>query len=50
MKEDTGMNTCEMQEFKQALLKAERLELLQILCDAENLQEAIAAIKQRLKA
>lgn len=45
-----GMNAQELQELKAALLKAERLEMLAILRDAESLQEAVAALEQRLKA
>lgn len=41
------MNANELQELKAALLKAERLEILEILRDAENLEEAIKAIEQR---
>ena len=44
-----GMNAQELQELKAALLKAERLEMLAILQDAEGKQEAIAALEQRLK-
>ncbi len=45
-----GMNAQELQELKAALLKAERMEMLAILRDAGDLQEAIAALEQRLKA
>ncbi len=45
-----GMNANELQELKAALLKAERLEMLAILRDAESLQEAVTAIEQRLMA
>ena len=45
-----GMNANELQELKAALLKAERLEVLAILRDAESLQEAVTTIEQRLKA
>ncbi len=44
------MNAQELQELKAALLKAERMEMLAILRDAEDKQEAIAALEQRLKA
>lgn len=47
---EKGMNFAELQELKAAILKSERLELLAILRDAETLEEAIAAIEQRLKA
>jgi hypothetical protein len=42
-----GMNAVELQEFKASLLKAERLEILEILREAENLDAAIEAIRQR---
>ena len=45
-----GMNATELQEYKSTLLKAERLELLLILRDAETLDDAIKAITQRIKA
>lgn len=45
-----GLNAQELQELKAALLKAERMEMLAILRDAGDLQEAIAALEQRLKA
>ena len=45
-----GMNANELQELKETLLKAERLELLAIAKDAESLQEVIQALEQRLKA
>lgn len=48
--QDKGMNVQELQELKAALLKAERLEMLAILRDAESLQEAVQALEQRLKA
>ena len=47
---DKGMNATELQEYKSALLKAERLELLLILKDADTLEDAIKAIEQRVKA
>lgn len=47
---EKGMNVSELQELKAALLKAERMEILAILRDAENKEEAIAALEQRLKA
>lgn len=49
MQEDKGMNANELQEFKAALLNAERLEILAILRDAETLEEAQALIEQRRK-
>ena len=42
-----GMNLCELQEYKAAILNAERLEVLEILRRAKDLQEAIAAIEHR---
>jgi len=45
-----GMNTLELKELKAALLKAERLDLLVLLMSAKNVEEAVEAIKQRLKA
>lgn len=45
-----SMTANELQELKAALLKAERLEMLAIIRDAESLQDAINAIEQRLKA
>lgn len=42
-----GMNAIELQEFKASLLKAERLEILEILREAEDLDAAIEAIRQR---
>ena len=50
MQEGNGMNAQELLELKAALLKAERLEMLAILRDAESLQEAVQALEQRLKA
>ena len=47
MQEENGMTRCELEEFKAALLKAERLEILMILRDAKSLDEAIKAIEQR---
>ena len=47
MQEDKGLNVNELQELKAALLKAERLEILTILRDAESLDEAIKTIEQR---
>lgn len=47
---EKGMNASELQELKEALLKAERLEMLAILRDAESVDDAIKAIEQRLKA
>ena len=45
-----GFNAVEVQELKAALLKAERFELLVILYESQSLDEAIQAIKQRIKA
>ena len=45
-----GMNASELQALKDALLKAERLEMPAILREADSLTEAIAALEQRLKA
>lgn len=45
-----GMNTLELKELKAALLKAERLDLLVLLMSAKSIEEAVEAIKQRLKA
>ena len=45
-----SMNANELQEFKAALVKVERYELLEILRNAESLQDAIAALEQRIKA
>ena len=47
MQEKKGMNAVELQELKAALLKAERLEILAILREAESLAEAIKAIERR---
>ena len=47
MREDKGMNANELQELKAALLKAERLEVLAILREAEDLDEAIKILEQR---
>ena len=47
MQRGEGMNASELQELKAALLKAERLEVLAILRDAENLGEAIKILEQR---
>lgn len=47
MREDNGMNASELQELKAALLKAERLEILAILREADSLDDAIKAIEQR---
>lgn len=45
-----GMNPAELQEFKAAMLKAERLEILEILREAETLEQALQLIEQRAKA
>ena len=42
-----GMNPAELQEFKAAMLKAERLEILR---EAETLEQALQLIEQRAKA
>ena len=47
---DAGMNATELQEFKAALLKAERYEILEILRNAQTLEEAIMLIEQRIRA
>lgn len=47
---EKGMNAVELQEYRESLLKAERLELLSILRDAGSVEEAIRALEQRLKA
>lgn len=50
MNMEKGMNTSELQELKQAWIKAERLELLAILRDVKSVDEAIKTLEQRLKA
>lgn len=47
MQEGNSMTRDELEELKSALLKAERLEILNLLRNAKNLDEAIAAIEQR---
>ena len=47
MQEDTGMTAHELQMLVNALLKVERLEILEILRIAESLDDAIKAIEQR---
>ena len=47
---DNGLNAVEIQHFKEAILKAERYELLTILYESATIEEAIQAIKQRIKA
>ena len=47
MQEDNGMNASELQEFKAALLKAERLEILMILREAKSLDEALRILELR---
>lgn len=47
---DEGMNAQELQVLTAAILKADRLELLEMLRKAENLQEAISNLEQRLQA
>ncbi len=42
-----GMNAVELQELKASLLKAEWLEILEILHKAKDLDDAIKAIEQR---
>lgn len=44
------MNAQELQELKAAVLKAERLEMLAILQDADSVEAAVEALRQRLKA
>lgn len=46
-KECSGMTAVELHELKAALLKAERLEILEILRNVCSLAEAIKAIEQR---
>lgn len=48
MQEGNGMTRDELEELKTALLDAERLRILAILRQADNLESAIAAIEQRL--
>ena len=48
MKEEQGMNAIELQELKASLLKAERLELLEIMRNTESLESAAEAIRQRM--
>ena len=47
MQEDNGMNEFELQTLIATLLKAERLEILEILRNAGSLEDAIKAIEQR---
>ena len=47
---DAGMNAAELQEFKAALLKAERYEILEILRNAQTLEDAVTLIEQRIRA
>ncbi len=47
MKENKGMNANELQALKASLLKAERLEILEIQRNTENREEVIKAIEQR---
>lgn len=44
------MNAQELQELKAAVLKVERLEMLAILQDADSVEAAVEALRQRLKA
>lgn len=46
---ENGLNAVEMQELKEALLKADRLETLAILRECATLEEAIKALQQRLR-
>lgn len=48
MQEEQGMNAIELQELKASLLKAERLEILEIMRNAESLESAAEAIRQRM--
>ena len=47
MQEDNNMTRDELEELKAALLKAERLEILWILREAESLDDAVRIIEQR---
>lgn len=47
---DAGMNAAELQEFKAALLKAERYEILETLRNAQTLEDAVTLIEQRIRA
>lgn len=47
---DAGMNATELQEFKAALLKSERYEILEILRNTETLDDAVTLIEQRIRA
>lgn len=47
MQEMMSMNAQELQLFEKYVLKAERLEILELLRHAESLEDAIKAIEQR---
>ena len=49
MSERKGLKPADLPEYKKELLKNERLELLQLVSNAKDLQEAIAAVKKRLE-
>ena len=44
------MNSAELHEFKAALLKVERYEILEIIRKAETLEDAVRLIEQRIRA
>ena len=50
MMEDRPMSACELQALKEALLTAERYEILELLRECKTLEEAIALIQQRIAA
>ena len=47
---DKGMTPAELQALTDALLKAERLEMLMILRDMDSIEEAVKALEQRIRA
>lgn len=47
MRKGYGMNAHELQRFEMYVLKAERLEILELLRSVSSLEEAIKAIEQR---
>lgn len=47
MQEDKGMTRDELEELRAALLRAERLEILALLRDCDDLAEAIAVVERR---
>lgn len=49
MSENKGLKPADLPKYKKELLKNERLEVLQLLSNAKDLQEAIAALKKRLE-